>query len=63
MKNKEQIEEAMYKIIKMKEELKGLYSTLETVLICNDYKYQPSLGIYDTDENVDKKMNEILDKV
>jgi hypothetical protein len=63
MKNKEQIEEAMYKIIKMKEELKSLYSTLETVLICNDYKYQPSLDIYDTDENADKKMNEILDTV
>lgn len=63
MKNKEQIVQALNKIIKMKEELKGLYSTLETVLICNDYKYQPSLGTYDTDENVDKKMNEILDTV
>jgi division protein CdvB (Snf7/Vps24/ESCRT-III family) len=63
MKNKEQIEQVMHKITKINEELKGLYSTLETVLICNGYKYQPSLDTYDTDETADKKMNEILDTV
>ena len=63
MKNKEQIVKVMDKIVQMEQDLKDLYHSLETVLITNGYKYQPSLDTYDTNDNADDMVKKLLDIV